>query len=81
MGVNRLAGIDKPVAWFISDRNRGERNGSSRAGLSMGELLLRGTFVEKWCFLKRRQLCFFSNLITVGLRKLLVAGGGHEIGS
>jgi hypothetical protein len=22
-GVNRLAGIDKPVAWFISDRNRG----------------------------------------------------------
>ena len=66
---------------FLDRANGSDKHSKYRTGLSMGELLLRGTFVEKWRFLKSRERCLFSNLNTVGPRKRLVAGGGHEIGA
>jgi|SRR5579863_3032430 len=66
---------------FLDRANGSEKHRKYGAGLSMGQLLLRGTFVEKWRFLKSRQRCVFSNLNTVGPRKRLVAEGGHEIGA
>ena len=39
---------------FLDRANESEKHGKYRAGLPIGELLLRGTFVEKWRFLKSR---------------------------
>ena len=39
---------------FLDRANGSDKHSKYRAGLSMGELLLRRTFVEKWRFLKSR---------------------------
>ena len=39
---------------FVDRVDESEKHSKYGAWLSMGELPLRGTFVEKWCFLKSR---------------------------